>query len=189
MSAKRLHLYLILGGAAATILATILLTWLWGRVHDSSDRFLVSQASVDTIEGRIDSLEKLKVTYQAKRPTLDKLSQALPERLTSNEMTAALQGLSAAAGTTLTSIEFRAAAPAPPGSGTKPASPPSPTASRQSLSSTVKISGSFAQIRDFISRLNQLTPLTDMTRLTLAKPVREVDSLEVTLELRSYGLR
>jgi Tfp pilus assembly protein PilO len=174
----------------ALLIASLSVWWLWGQVHDASTNKLVSEASLDQISTRLNSLAKLDKTYSSLKTTMAKLDQALPQPLSSELISASVENLANNTHVTLSSIEFTSGAATNTTSGgaktstTKPATPAAPF-----VASQVKISGNYSQVMSFFSGVNTLMPLTDITSINLSKPQKEQDQMDVNLQMVSYGSR
>jgi Tfp pilus assembly protein PilO len=190
MSAKKLFYIIAGGGGLAILIASLSVWWLWGQVHTASTNKLVSEASLDQISIRLNSLSKLDKTYSSLKTTMAKLDQALPPALSSELVTASVEGLANNTHVALSSIEFTSGAATntvASNAKTAPSKTAAPTSSF--VASQVKISGNYSQVMSFLSGVNTLMPLTDITSINLSKPQKEQDQMDVNLQMVSYGSR
>jgi Tfp pilus assembly protein PilO len=207
MTPKRFH-YAFIGGLTLFCLVGVVVGYAFflGVLH-ASDNLIIANNSDDQLENRITALQKLQNSLQSVNEPLAALNEAIPKQQDIPGLITNLESAADATGVSITDLDFSAAAaaaaataptagatPATSSTSSKSATPATPAtttpakpAGATQIPFKMEVLGSYSQMTNFIDRLNRLPRYVDFSQLSLTKPHKELDSVDITFEANAYA--
>lgn len=176
------YFFVLLGIIAALIVAGGFgYYWAMERVKATSTQLSQNLADQAAAQDTLDNLSQLKVQYSREIvPLLPLINEALPSDKNQTEILAQLQYIAGEAGLSLSSVTF----PSPVGLPSA-VSQTVPAGIALALPVNFQLQGSFDQLQTFLTKVENLSRLTNVTTLSVARPDR-TKPIIYTMTLNAY---
>ncbi len=163
----------LIGGAIAFVI--VILAWYFVIYSPAGDDLSAAEASTAAEAGTTQDLENTlaRLAAQSKNSTrqealLRKFDQAIPEKSNLAEFIIQLNELQSSSG-----IEFQSVAPSPPAAG----------GSTSVIALNINITGSFFQVKNYLSELERLERLVIIDGVNIAAGGESTDTIGLTVTL------
>lgn len=166
---------LIVGGGVA---------YYWGYQELTSQKELAmkKQLELGDSQKRTSQLIELSRKYDDAKARLSDIDRALPRESKQAEMLLELRDAAATSGVQISSLQF-----------TGTATPKNATTNQALLQAdlyvlpiSLRLSGTYPQLIDFMQKLNGLGRLNSVTSLTTSKIITSADRLDITMNIVAY---
>lgn len=156
----------------------------WGtqELTTQKNRGLKKQLALQEEQKRTEQLVQLSRRYSEAEARLNDINTALPRSVEQATILLAIKEAAAQSGVQLPSIQFTGAAQL-----TNPQlNQATPAKGLYLLPISLKLSGTYDQLQNFLSRLENLSRYNSVTSLSLSKIVSDRNKLDISMSINAY---